>query len=193
MEGINMNTQKSWSDVQNDIQNITPVLAEALNGSAQNTVSIILCQALECEHTPVAVVHALSGDPKLYARLKQLEIEQIVTLRRIVMADSTAKIMNTSNRIDIVSHPIEVKSEDDNQNIRLFTALCVSMIMAACVALGLSLTYPILLSVGALFIFPFAYLITREHGRWSYKTELMKSQVSFINHIGDEIDETCSK
>ena len=66
----------NWKDVGNAVGKIAPVLGTVVGGPAGGAVGALISQALGTENNPESVIKALSTDPEVAIKLKQLEIDK---------------------------------------------------------------------------------------------------------------------
>src|SRR6202142_21449 len=124
-----MNEKKeiTWVDVKEDIKGVAPILAEALLSSAQKTISILLSHALDVEHNPEHILAVLRDDPSKYAKIRILENEHIIGLRRLTIADNVRNAMSNTSTVRVETTPIILEDfstyKDSFNTIRLISVV----------------------------------------------------------------------
>lgn len=81
-----------WSEVGRKVADMAPLLGAALGTPAGGAVGAVVAQVFGTKPDPDAVEEALRNDPETALKLKQIESEERVALRRITMQEAQAEL-----------------------------------------------------------------------------------------------------
>lgn len=89
----------NWSDIRDVVSGAAPALGTLLGGPAGGAVGAVIASALGTNATPQSVVKAIQGDPEAAAKLRQIEADESVTLRRLTLESETARLAEVNKTI----------------------------------------------------------------------------------------------
>ena len=95
-----------WSDIGQFIGKAAPLIGTVIGGPAGAGIGAMVAHALGTDNTPDAVQQALSSDPQALLKLKQLEADHDVELKRLVIENETRQLaeVNTTYRAELASN-----------------------------------------------------------------------------------------
>lgn len=74
-----------WDNVKNILGTAAPIIGTLIGGPAGTAVGSLVASALGVENTPQAIKQELKNNPEALVKLKQLEFENQVQLKKIVL------------------------------------------------------------------------------------------------------------
>lgn len=94
-----------WNDVKSIIGKAAPVIGTLIGGPAGGAVGGLVASVLGTDNTPDAIVQELKANPDALLKIKQLESDERVELRRLVLQAETQRLteVNKTMRAEVTS------------------------------------------------------------------------------------------
>jgi len=89
-----------WKDISNAIGKTAPILGTVLGGPAGGAIGALVSSALGTENNPDDVMRALSGNPEISIKLKQLENDKIDLLNKHLEKMAEIDLKYEENRVN---------------------------------------------------------------------------------------------
>ena len=118
----------NWDKVKNIVASVAPTLGTVLGGPLGGAAGLILSQTLGVGDNPEEVYQALSTDPTALAKVRHLEIDKDVEIRR--MAEETTRVY-VSSQSEVYKAQAEADGQSTRPQIAMMMAwmLCIPYIM----------------------------------------------------------------
>ncbi|UXI00431.1 hypothetical protein [Photobacterium sp. TY1-4] len=113
-----------WEQVKSLIGDAAPLVGTLLGGPAGGAVGSMVASALGVQNTPEAIEHALVTDTEALYKLRKLESEHELELKRLAIEDGKLKVAEQQARLKDTQHARE-QHKDHWMPSLLALLLCV--------------------------------------------------------------------
>ncbi len=121
-----------WDKVKSALGGAAPLVGSLLGGPAGGAVGSLIASALGVENTPLAIETALTNNPDAVLKIKSLESEERIALRRLALKQSELDVdRHKANLADTANARAEHKDSDMPSVLTLILALMVIGMFAA--------------------------------------------------------------
>ena len=86
-----------WDKVKNIVGTAAPMIGTLIGGPAGTAVGSLVASALGVENTPAAIEQELKNNPEALVKLKQLEFENQVQLKKIAFQHAALRKRRTKS------------------------------------------------------------------------------------------------
>lgn len=123
-----------WDNIKNIVGQVAPTLGTVLGGPLGGAAGQMISQALGVENDPKAIEHELTNNPDAIVKIRQLEADKEIEIRR--MAHETARA-----RVEAQGAVYEAQAKADGQSTRPKIAYLMAwMLCIPYVLIGAALT-----------------------------------------------------
>lgn len=121
-----------WDKVKTVLGEAAPMVGSLLGGPAGGAVGSLIASTLGVENTPQAIETALVNDPDAVLKIKTLESEERITLRRLALKQSELDVdRHKANLADVANARAEHKDSDMPSRLTIVIAIMVIGMFAA--------------------------------------------------------------
>ena len=103
-----------WKDVANEVSKAAPLLGTVLGGPAGGAIGGLIASALGTAHAPDDVAQALTTNPDAAVKLKQIEADHDVEIKKLVFAHADNELAADTQRIQAVNASIQSEAKSDH-------------------------------------------------------------------------------
>ena len=103
-----------WSDITGFIGQAAPLLGGILAGPAGAAAGRLVASALGVEDKPGAVAEALKSDPQALAKVRELELQQAVDLRKLAIQAEQNRLAADTQRMLSVNATMQAEAKSEH-------------------------------------------------------------------------------
>ena len=103
-----------WSDITGFIGQAAPLLGGILAGPAGAAAGRLVASALGVEDKPDAVAEALKADPQALAKVRELELQQAVDLRKLAIQAEQNQLAADTQRILAINATMQAEAKSEH-------------------------------------------------------------------------------
>lgn len=104
----------SWKSIANTVGKIAPVLGGLLGGPAGASVGTLIATTLGVENTPDAVSEALRINPEAAIKLAEIESNEKIKLRELLLEQAKAELAADTQVISDVNKTIQAEAASEH-------------------------------------------------------------------------------
>ena len=103
-----------WSDIKDAVGSTAPLLGTLLGGPAGGAVGALIASALGVGNTPSEVTAALTTDPDIAVKLKQIEKERQVELQTLLVQAESHRLTQETAALVAVNTTMQVEAQSNH-------------------------------------------------------------------------------
>lgn len=124
-----------WKDISSIVAQVSPALGGLLGGPAGALVGTAIASALGSDQTPAAVSAAISADPEVIVKLRQIEADTVLKAQELSNQLATAELQAKVD--DLNSARVREAAVKDNTNrVLAYTIVGAFVAMVVTALLG---------------------------------------------------------
>lgn len=104
----------NWKDLEEDIGKAAPVLGGLIGGPAGAGIGAIVASVLGVGNTPQEVSQALKTDPDAAVKLRQIEADETLGLKRLAVEQAANDLAADTARIQAVNATMQAEAKADH-------------------------------------------------------------------------------
>jgi hypothetical protein len=100
-----------WNDVAGVVGAVAPTLGTILGGPLGGVAGSLVAKALGCASTPDAVSVAMASNPDAVIQLKQLEVQEAITIEQLKNAHDIAVLTASTSQMQSVNETLQTEAK----------------------------------------------------------------------------------
>lgn len=99
-----------WSDIADIVGEIAPTLGTILGGPVGGAAGALVAKVIGCVTTPDAVARAIQTNPDAAVKIKELEVQEAVTIAQLKAAHDAAVLAAETSQVQAINTTIQTEA-----------------------------------------------------------------------------------